>query len=321
MKKSSLKLTCIILIAILTLAVMPMGVRAADEAEGVILEKADEKIVYVKDMKSTEYKYAFSDNETDASSATYVTATKDSNEEYVASLEKDKTYKYMFIQQEGTSKTLDLSTFKNITENEIKKVEKLTKSIKVKTSESDSSVSKDGDKTITKVTGKIVISDDGNYQYQLIEVVDKNDSSETIDETALELYNELAKLEKAENMYEKLLSEITIKEDYNKLIDNAKWKDAKKKEIPQPEDSQKGEVFIALIREVKDGETVRTDIQIMTCGRADDEGVEETEKQVEKKTKLPVTGENLALYIIFGIIILAIIILIIRMRKTKKDEE
>ena len=321
MKNLVLKLTSIIIIAVLALTVMPMAVRAANDAEGVILEKADEKIVYLKDMKNTEYKYAFSDNEADASSATYITATKDSNGEYVASFEKEKTYKYMFVQQEGSSKTLELDTFKSITDDEIKKVEKLTKNIKVSTSESDSSVSKDGDTTITKVTGKIVVSDDGKYQYQLLEVIDKNSSSKEINQTALDLYNQLTSLEKADNMHDKLLAETAIRDDYKKLIDDAKWTDAKKKEIPQPEDSQKGEVYVALIREVKDGETVKTDIQIMTCGRADDEGVEETEKQVEKKTKLPVTGENLALYIIFGIIILAIIILIIRMRKTKKDEE
>ena len=50
-------------------------------------------------------------------------------------------------------------------------------------------------------------------------------------------------------------------------------------------------------------------------------GVEETTKKVEKKTALPVTGENLALYVVFGIIILAIIILVIRMKKAKNNEE
>ena len=59
----------------------------------------------------------------------------------------------------------------------------------------------------------------------------------------------------------------------------------------------------------------------MTSSRADDKGVEKSEKQVEKKKKLPITGENLALYVIFGIIILAIIVLIVRMNKAKKDEE
>ena len=157
-------------------------------------------------------------------------------------------------------------------------------------------------------------------------MLDKNNSTKKLNETAVELYAQLSKLSDATKMYDKLLAEITIRDDLKKLLEDAKWEDAKKgKEIPQPEDSQEGEKFVVLIQEIKDGDTVRTDVQFMTCGREDDEGVEKTEKQekkvIEKKTALPVTGENLALYIIFGIIILAIIILIIRMRKSKQNEK
>ena len=85
------------------------------------------------------------------------------------------------------------------------------------------------------------------------------------------------------------------------------------------------EKYVVLIQEVKDGKTVRTDVQFMTCAREDDSGVEETNttqtKTIEKKTKLPVTGENLVLYIIFGVVILAIIILAVRIKKDEKNEE
>ena len=115
-------------------------------------------------------------------------------------------------------------------------------------------------------------------------------------------------------MYDKLLAEITVRDNYKKLLENATWTDAKNNTIPEPKDAQNGEKFVVLIREVKDGKTVREDVQFMTCSRADDKGA-------GKKNKLPVTGENLALYVIFGIIILAIIVLIVRMNKAKKDEE
>ena len=321
MKKSIFKLTCIMLIAILALTVMPMTVRAANNTEGIILEKADgSKIIYVKDMKATEFKYAFSDTD-DSSGATFITSSKDTNGEYVAFMEKETSAKYMFVQVEESTNTIELSKQKNITESEIKEVEKLTKIIGVETTETDSAVSKDGDTTITTTNGKIVVTDEGTYQYQIIEVVDNNTSTKTLDKTAVDLYNQLSKLENAEGMYNKLLAEITIRDDYKKLIDNAKWQDAKNNTIPQPSDSQKDEVFVVLIQEVKDGKTVRTDVQFMTTARKDDKGVEKTSKEVTKKTKLPVTGENLALYVVFGVIILAIIILIVKMRKAKQDEE
>lgn len=321
MKNSILKLTCIVLITIFTVALMPVAVRAASNTDGIILEKADgSKIIYVKDMKTTEFKYAFS-NSDDSTGATFLTAAKDTNDEYVAFMEKDATAKYMFVQVEGNTNTIELAKQKSISEDEIKEVEKLTKIIGVKTTEKDSAVSKNGDTTVTTVNGKIIVTDEGTYQYQIFEVVDNNSSTKTPNETAVDLYSQLSKLENANGMYNKLLAEIAIRDDYKKLIDNAEWEDAKKNEIPQPGNSQNDEVFVVIIREVKDGKEVRKDVQFMTTARQDDADVEKTPKNVKKQTKLPVTGENLALYIVFGVIILAIIILIVKMRKAKQDEE
>ena len=322
MKNSVLKLMSIILITLFVIAIIPMAVKAAN-TDGVILEKTNgEKIIYIKGFDQTEFKYAFSNNESDASSATYITATKDSNGENVAYLDAKETYEYMFIQDGENTETLKLDSLKTITEKEISDVEKLTKIIKVSTDESDKKVTKDGDTTITTSTGKIIITDKGDYQYELIEVVDKNNSVEKINDTALELYNQLEKLNSdGIKMYDKLLAEITVRDNYKKILKDATWTDAKNKTIPEPNNSQNGEKFVVLIREVKDGKTVREDVEFMTCSRADDKGVEKEEKQVEKKKKLPITGENLALYIVFGIIILAIIVLIVRMNKAKKDEK
>lgn len=326
MRKSVLKLTSAVLIIVFALAMLPMAVMAAGETDAVILVKANgEKIIYIKGLEGTEFKYAFSDND-DASSAIYITATKDTNNEYVAFMENGQTYgNNMFVQHDGSTDTIKLDTLKSITEDEIKDVEKLTKIIGVKTDESQSTVSNNNGTTVTTTTGKIVVTDDGDYQYQLIEVLDKNNSTSKLNETAVELYEQLSNLSKAEKMYDKLMAEITIRDDYKKLLDDAKWEDAKNKEIPQPENSQEGEKFVVLIREVDGDATKRTDVQFMTCGREDAEGVEESEKEVtktvEKKTKLPVTGENLALYIVFGVVILTIIILIVKMKKANKDEE
>ena len=325
MKNSILKLTSIILIIFLALSIMPTAVRAADSTEGVMLEKTNgEKVIYIKNMDNTEFKYAFSNND-DATSATYVTALKDSNNEYVALLEKDQTYNYMFIKDGENISKIEIDTLDKITEEEIKEVEKLTTIIGVSTNESESKVSNNDGTTVTTTTGKIVIKDKGDYQYQLIEVVDKNGSTKNLNETAVELYNQLSELNNASKMYDKLIAEVKIRDDFKKLLKDAKWEDAKNNEIIQPKDSQEGEKFVVLIQEVDGNDTIREDVQFMTCGRKDDEGVEKTEKEttkkVEKKTALPVTGENLALYLVFGIIILAIIVLVIRMKKAKNNEE
>ena len=315
MKNQILKLTSIILLILFTLTMMPTLVKAADESEGIILEKSDQKIIYIKGMESTEFKYAFS-NEDNSSDVSYTTASKDTNGEYVAYIDGTETYKYMFIAQGDKTETVELDTFKSITEEEIKEVENLTKIINVSTDESTTKVSQNDGTTVTKTRGKIVVKDDGTYEYQLIKLTNK---------TAKELYDQLSTLSNAEKMYDKLLAEIKIRDDYAKLLKDASWKDAKNKEILEPENAQDGEKYVVLIREVKDSKTVRTDVQFMTCGREDAEGVEKTEKEEEKtvtkKTKLPVTGENLALYISLGVIILAIIFVAIKMKKSKKEDK
>ena len=328
MKNSSFKVVGIILAIILAIAIMPSFVKAAEiNTNAVILEKASgEKIIYIKDLNSTEFKYAFSDSQDD-SSLVYKTCLTDSNGEKVASLESGKTYKYMFITEEEKTSVIELDSLKSITEEEISNVEQLTKIISVKTDESksESSTAEDGT-TITKTRGKIVITEEGDYkyQYQLIEILDTNGSTETLNQTAVELYDELVVLENAETMYDKLVAEITIRDDYAELLENATWTDVKDMEILQPENSQKGEKFIVLIQKLQAGNVVESDIQFMTCDRADDADVEYTNttitKTIEKKTALPITGENLALYIILAVIIVAIVIVAIRMRYLKGKE-
>lgn len=328
MKKSKLRLVCMILTIIFVISIMPTFVRATDNIEAVILENANgEKIIYIKGMSSTEFKYAFSDD-SEATDLMYTTSLKDTNGENVAIIESGETYKYMFLVQQDKTDIIELTSLEVITNKEIEKIETLTKTISVVTddSTSETSTTEDGT-TVMTTTGKIVIQDKGKYQYQLIEILDKNESTKKVNETAVELYNKLTELEKTNTMYEKLMIEITIRDDYNTLIEQADWEDVEEMTILQSQDAQKGEKYIVLIQKIEDGESGINDMQIMTCDRADDADVEYTNKTeikvVEKKTALPVTGENLALYIVLGVIILAIIILVIRMKyvKGKQNED
>lgn len=327
MKKKIAKLVYVFLVLIFLLGTLPNYAKAAEEEiEGIVLEKeSGEKIIYIKGMNEKEFKFAFSNEELEDSEIEFVTAVKDARDEYVAYIEAEETYKYMFIQNENKINKIEFNSLKNITDEEIKSLQNLTKIINIKSNESNVKIEKEDDTVITKTRGKIVITDIGKYKYELIEIVDKNNSTEKIDETASKLYESILKLENTEKMYDKLENYVTIRDNYNKLLENAKWKDAENKEIMQPEDSQEGEKFIVLIQEIKDDKVEREDIQIMTCDREDDADVEYTEKQevkvVEKRTALPVTGENLILYIAFGVVIVAIIILCIKMKKSEKDSK
>lgn len=328
MKNSILKMVCIMLVIILSLAIIPSFVRAAEgETEAVILQKTSgEKIVYIKGLENTEFKYAFSDMKED-SSLIYTTCLTDSNGEKVATIESGKIYKYMFIEEQGSTRTIELDNIKSITEQEIAQVESLTTRISVKTDESVSESSTQDGTTVTTTRGKIVINEEGkyDYQYQLIEILDTNNSTETLNQTAVELYEQLSILENATTMYEKLIAEITIRDNYSELLTNAEWTDVKEMSILQPEESQKGEKYIVLIQKMENGNSVESDIQFMTCNREDEADVEYKNETivttVEKRTELPVTGENLVLYIILAVIIVAIIIIAVRMKYLKGKED
>lgn len=325
MKNLKFKVMGIIIMLTVIISVMPSFVRAAQtDLEAVILEKTSgDKIIYIKDMNSIDFKYAFSDNENEENPE-YKSCLQESNGENVALLENGKTYKYMFIAVEGKNSVVDLSTLKKITEEEINKIESLTKRIPVDTTGSVSFSSKKEDGTaVTTTQGKITIKDEKDflYKYQLIEILDKNNTITIPNTTAVELYEQLTNFEKATKMYDKMLIQITIRDDYQSLIENAKWEEAKNMEIMQPRDSQKGEKYIVIIQKISNENVVNEDVQFMTCDREDDEDVEYTNtvvtKTIEKKIALPVTGEAIALYIALGVILFAIVGVGIRMKYVK----
>lgn len=317
MKKSKLKTLGIILaIIMLSFTLMPICSNADEEKlEVIAFEKANEDMIfYIKGYESTDFKYAFSDTE-ETPTTGFVTCITDSKGENVAYLAKGKTYKYMFIADKTGIHSTNISTIK---QNEIEEIEELTKIIPVDTKQTESSTKTEGDTTITTTTGKIVITENGDFKYQLIKIADEN-------KDAVELYNELQKLSTQTSGYEKLLLEMNIRDNYKKMLENAIWSNVEEKTIHQPENSLNGEKYLVLMQKVENNEIEKSDLQIMTCLREDDKGknqIEETAK-VEKKTKLPITGENLAMYIALGIIIIAIIAVVVRMYifKNKKNEE
>lgn len=327
MKNSILKALCLNLLIVTTLIMLIPSFACAteDTTSAIILEKTGgKKLIYIQNMEATDFKYAFSDD-SKATDLTYTTCQKDSNGENVAVLEAGETYKYMFLATESGTEVIEIDSMKKITDEEIEQIGKLTTIINVDTTESESVVSKSEDgTTVTKTRGKIVITDEGTYQYQIIEILDKNNSTKTLNETAVGLYENLTNLANATKMYDKLSVEIEIRDAYNTLISEATWEDVTDSTILEPEDAQEGEKYIVLIQEVKDGKSVRDDIKFMTCDRADDEDVEYTNtevvKVVEKKSKLPVTGENIAIYIALTVVIIAIIAVAVRMKYLKGKE-
>lgn len=329
MKGLTTKILYISVAIIMMLAVMPSSVRADDETvNAIILETNGSKIVYLEGLEDKDFKYAFTDSK-DETNPNYQSSDLDSNNKNVVLIPADNKSKYIMVLDQTKTSYVELSKLKTITADEIDKINTLTKRIEVTTDgqKSASSTKEDGT-VVTTTQGKIDIKgEDGfDYNYELIEIEDKNNTIKTPNEKAVELYSEFSNLRNAQTKYDELVAASIIKDDFNNLIDNAKWKKVENNEIMQPADSQIGEKYVVLIQKLQDGKVVINDVQFMTCGRKDDADVKYTNevvnRTVEKKTALPVTGEAIALYIALGVIILAIIIVAIRMKQIKgKDDE
>ena len=323
MKNGNLKMVCIMLIAVLMISIIPSFVRADEEKNAVVLEKSNgDKIIYIEGLETTDFKFAFSDDKNDANPS-YQSSMTDSDGKNVAFLSNSQTYKYMFIAEQNKTSVIEFNTLKSITEDEIEEINTLTERIKVETGSSTSNSSKKEDGTVVTTTqGKIKIVNEENYDYNysLIEIVDKNGTVTTPNQTAVELCEQLTTIKNSKTTYEKLISAMKIRDDFNLLIQNAKWNKVENGEIMQPEDSQQAEKFVVLIEKTVGREKIY-DVQFMTCGRQDAEGVENTNtvqtKTVEKKTMLPITGENVILYIALGLILIAIIAVLVRMKQLK----
>lgn len=328
MKEIYSKMGRIALIMLLSfLIVMPIVSKADDESLSVVkfVKQDNSNLIYINGMEKTNFSFSFTNDE-NATDLAYTTNLKDEDGNNLALMQGN--FKYMFILKENqqTPQIVDIQNAQSITQQDVDQLNKLTKNINVEVAEDDAQVSNENGTKVTNSREKIIIKDSGKYQYQLLKVASQNGDITCKD--AVELYNQIHNvLPNATTMYDKLMSQIAIRDGYKKLTEDATWEDIKSNEIYEPSDTQDGDVFIALIKKLNSQDQQDAyDLQIMTCTRKDAEGVDKTntavEKQVEKRTALPVTGENLALYIILAIVIVAIIVILIRMKyvKGKNDE-
>lgn len=165
------------------------------------------------------------------------------------------------------------------------------------------------DTTVT--TGKIVIEGNGNYEYVLIKVSDDNNDAKELFETAEKLEN------KVDNTYNNLSLAKKFYDLYNKLMPkDSEWTAVDNSEILQPEDAYEGDKYIAYI---KDGKSNIVDAKFLKCKYQADQGVAKKEETKTEVVKLPVTYDSgVILFIILGIIVLALFVFIIAKAKSNK---
>lgn len=325
MEKLKVKIIAILLIVILTALMIPADVFAANPNMQVVKTENGDYIIYVKEANG-EFKFAISDKQgLDAESIElkYINSVQDGEGNYVALIEKstqdsigDKAYIYIKTEADNFAGEIDFS--QAFDKEKMEQVEGTTNRIKTEllTDLEERNEVIDGVQYKETVGGlKIVEQEDASYEYVTVKLPDQNYSK------LKELADKLNTEYESKDMYSKIEFAKEFNTLYEELINDATkqniWKPVENMEIRQPIDAQKGDQYVVLLKKVA-GNEIEYDAKFLVSYREDEEEKipGRTEKKVVQETaKLPITGDNIILFVVLAVIIIALIIVFIRMKQ------
>lgn len=325
------KIIFTIIMALMIILIMPLSIFAANEETVIvkdITEEGKEKyIIYLKDYLNKEFEFAFSNDSTaDASTLTFSNSALDTtgaganNIAYVivdstvdstnASLFENTTY--MWVRENGEIKIAarEINIADNITKQELEQVGNTSKVMPIKLEQKvvEDTVSEEGLKKTTTVGIVTLAEEYKNSEYQLIP------RPETGANNNFFALAELIEKNEFTDNYTKIKASKEFIELYNQQYNSLEaqnWNNVEEGTILQPEDTKTGDQYILWLKG-----TDTQDVHFLTSYREEDE---EWVKE-EIKTVLPYTYDSNALLIALGIVVVAIIAVVIRIKCLKKKE-
>lgn len=327
MKEHFKRISLLLIVAIVILTLLQFPVKAK-ESSTKIIKTTDEFLIYNQDLLQESFKFAFTDEkDIEENKLNYINSIEDSeknniayvNEEIYDSyfLNKDEVFMWAKRGEEVIVKAEKINLDEAITQANIDYASNTTKRISTKISEEVKEEIIDGVKKTTTVGVLNIIPEEGySYEYKIINPQENKEYQEF-----LALSKEIAKLEENTNSYENILKLNSFYEQYNKLVP-AEWTTVEENKVKQPESSENDEEYIIWLKATNQNGEEITDVQFMTCVR--EENKEYVPEVIEEKkvVKLPVTFDfNIVLWIIFAIVVLAIIVLLVIRKKISNKEE
>ncbi len=338
MKKAFInKVTLCILIAIIVITML-QGISFAETAntnqtpEIQIIQKSNtEYIVYVSGLLNEKFEFAFSKSaNTKQEDLVFTQSAIDKTENgnsiayiedvtYTQSVEKTKTFLWVKQAENYKVKAKEINLANALTENKIAELNLVTKNIKVKVGEKQlPETTVDG----VKVTGKIgtlniTDSKTAKYTYKIVKSTKGSEA-----EKFIAIANKMNQLDNNKNIVEQLAIYNEFKVAYENAmpeVNSKNWTEVKDFTIEQPQDLKKGDQYIVWIQKTEGDNTPVVDVQIMDCNDEYKEIREEQEVVVKQTSKLPITGDNIILFVIAGVILALIIAVVVLKLKNKKE--
>ena len=328
MKKSlAQKVMLFLAVTIITITLLQSFSLAKSENVQKIKKSEKEYIIYVSNLIGSEFEFSFANKKDESKENLVFTNSaldQEDNGNNIAYIDETiynnyfdgKKETYLWVKQ-GTEYKVEAEKINlkdALTEEDIQELNNATKKIPVKFGELNLPAETVDGVKITRRMGTINIEDNSEteYSYKMLKSTEESKVEELIN-----LANEMNKLDE-KNTYDKLSIYGQFKSLYEELKPSDGWNVAENNVIKQPQESKKGEQYLVWIKNEQ-----TTDVQIMTCN--DDYTPEYENKKIINKviTKLPITGESLALYITAAILIVLIVtvaILKVKNNKSNKNE-
>ena len=319
MGKIKQKLTGIV-IAFILVAIVPVIAFATNEKVQIVQTKNDEYIIYVENLESKEFNYAISiDKAAREMDLKYIHSVKDEDGNQVALVNSgnydfSKGTKAYFWVKEGdkqviSAEEIDFSlAFKK---EKMEEVENTTKRIKteiVENLDEEDRIDEKGVHITVKIGGvKITDTDKAKYFYQTMPATEEYATLMSLAEKIRNEYDDMS-------MYTKVETTNEFYTLYNKLMNNAQWQEVDEMTIRQPKEAVEGSKYVVFIKKVE-GDEITLDAKFLTCQEVQTPTYEKEKIVTQETTKLPITGDNIILIVIFAVVIIALILVFIRMKK------
>lgn len=325
MKQLKVKIMAMVLVAILVTLIVPVNIFAAETNQMQVVKMENEDyIIYVKDLANTEFKFAIAREE--STDLDYIKSKPDGEGNQVAVVEKAKVAEggnyYIYIKKtDAEPATVNSVDFTQAFDTKkMQEVETTTNRIKTEllTNLEKRNEEVNGIKYTETVGGlKIIEEENATYSYERVQLPKEGYSE------LKELANKLNDEYESKDMYAKIEFAKEFYDLYHELINQAQWEEVENKEIRQPIEAQKGDQYVVLLKkEAQNGETTY-DAKFMTSYREDEEEKipGRTENRVtQETTKLPITGDSIVLFVILAVVVIALILIFVRMKKLQNKE-
>ena len=315
MKKTKNKIVIIALIMFSIILIATSNV-FAEELKVQIVKTDSNYVIYVDGMLKETFKYAVSDSNIDPDSIelSYINSVADEDGNNVALLEN--TAKYLYVKTSSSKSVVELNFDDVISIEEIAQIEDVTNIIPTKTI---SIVKKDEEKDGVKyeeTIGALQITEeiDKNVSYEY--VIEKLPSSKY--DSLKPLLDEFLNKYNSNDMYNKIELAKRFRNQFQKMVEEAKWQEVENMIVEQLADSKADDEFVVLLKKTSKDKTTVYDLKLMKAGMSEVKPeITQVTNVIKRTSKLPITGDSLVLFGILAVIVIAIVFVIVRMRKIK----